>query len=301
MNKDQQYNETGYWVESTGPWPFITRHVLNHQDGKRTVLRSRSHRKHLIERKIDAANKLLTIVLRGLWMPGHLNWWIGSLFASGAFLFALGSVFVLVPEWSRFFGLNESEVNVVFFAGSIPFTLAAYLQLYQSANSGEFSPHGNTAPKRRQFLGWKPHSAGWISCALQFMGTILFNFNTFDEILPELTRVQQDLLIWVPNITGSVLFLASGYLAFIETCHAHWSWKPGNLSWWVTFINLAGCAAFLISALFAFVPSQDPGFDVATVSVIFTLMGALAFFTGSLLMLCEAAMMGDPLRQGENR
>ena len=102
-------------------------------------------------------------------------------------------------------------------------------------------------------FGWRPHDIGWLSRALQFIGTILFNFNTFDAMIPSLNWFQQDLLIWVPDIVGSILFLASGYLAFIETCHAHWAWNPRSISWWVVFTNLLGCVGFMISALFAIV------------------------------------------------
>ncbi|MEM1368972.1 MAG: hypothetical protein AAGG02_13345 [Cyanobacteria bacterium P01_H01_bin.15] len=129
-----------------------------------------------------------------------------------------------------------------------------------------------------------------MSCAAQFIGTLLFNINTFDVLLPALTWFQQNLLIWLPNILGSVLFLLSGYSAFIETCHAHWGCRPRNLSWWVVFINFLGCMAFMISALFSFVPAKSPSFDAVTISVSFTLWGALCFFVGSLLMWPETAL-----------
>jgi hypothetical protein len=118
----------------------------------------------------------------------------------------------------------------------------------------------------------------------------LFNVNTFDAMLPGLDWLQQDLAIWVPDFNGSVLFLVSGYLAFIETCHAHWAWKPASISWWVTFVNLLGCVGFMISAVFAFVLPRSPSFDVVTVSVMFTLLGAVGFLIGSLLMLPETAV-----------
>ena len=121
------------------------------------------------------------------------------------------------------------------------------------------------------------------------MGTVLFNVNTFDAMLPNLGWLQQDLLIWTPNVFGSILFLASGYLAFIETCHMHWAWKPASISWWVTFVNLLGCVGFMISAVFAFVPPRLPSFDAVTISVTFTLIGAIGFLIGSLLMLPETA------------
>jgi hypothetical protein len=46
----------------------------------------------------------------------------------------------------------------------------------------------------------------------------------------------------------------------------------------------------MISAFFAFVPPQQPMFDAMTISVVFTLVGALGFLTGSLLMLLETAL-----------
>jgi hypothetical protein len=107
--------------------------------------------------------------------------------------------------------------------------------------------------------------------------------------LPSLDWWQQDLAIWVPDFAGSILFLASGYLAFIETCHAHWAWKPSSLSWWVVFINLLGCAGFMISACFAFVVPGSPNMDVVNLATAFTLIGSVGFLVGSLLMLPESS------------
>ena len=142
-------------------------------------------------------------------------------------------------------------------------------------------------------LGWRPHDIGWLSCALQFIGTIFFNINTFDAMIPSLTWFQKDLVIWAPNIIGSILFLASGYLAFIETCHAHWAWKPKSISWWVVFANLLGCVGFMLSALFAIVLPGPPNIEAVTLAVLFTLKGAVGFLIGSLLMLPEAGFSGE--------
>jgi len=173
--------------------------------------------------------------------------------------------------------------------GVCPNYTPAYLQLFQAANAGEFPARGQAGSRRAVRFGWRPHDVGWLSCALQFAGTILFNFNTFDALLPGLDWVEQDLAIWVPNFAGSVLFLASGHLAFAEVSHAHFSWQPKNLSWWVTSVNLLGCVGFMISAVFAVVLPTPPSFDAVTVSVWFTLLGAIGFLIGSLLMLPETA------------
>ncbi len=218
-----------------------------------------------------------------------MNWWIGIIFAVGSLLFAAGSILFLAPAIASACGLDATGINAVFFAGSVPFTTAAFLQLYQAANAPDFPPSDPEEPRPRRIFGWRPHDLGWVSCALQFPGTLLFNLNTFDPFFSGLGWLGQDVLIWVPDFVGSILFLLSGYLAFAETCHSFWRWDFADLSWWVTFANLLGCIAFMISACFAFVPPQPPGIDLAAIATTFTLLGAIGFFVGSALMLPEAA------------
>jgi len=278
-------------VDQQGPWRFVTRRVFRSADGSEHVWRSRHHRKGLLVRAATQGERPGPTLLRCLWMPQQPNWWIGTLFALGSLLFALASVLSLAPALARALSLDSFEINATFFAGSVPFTIAGYLQLYQAANAGEFSPDESYAPRRRTLIGWRPYDIAWLSSALQFLGTVLFNFNTFDAMIPSLNWFQQDLVIWAPNIIGSILFLASGYLAFIETCHAHWAWKPKSISWWVVSTNLLGCVGFMISALLAIVLPGTPNIEVVHVSVFFTLFGAIGFLVGSLLMLPE--MVGE--------
>ena len=235
---------------------------------------------------MEAISKLL---LRCLWMPWKLNWWIGGIFALGSLLFAAASVLSLSPALAARFSLETLSINAIYFAGSIPFTVAAYLQLFQAANVVPLQIAHAEKSERFRVFGWKPYDAGWLSCALQFVGTILFNFNTFDAMIPSLTWFEEDLVVWAPNIIGSILFLASGYLAFIETCHGYWSWQPWSISWSVVFINLLGCAGFLISALLSIFLPGPPDAAMVTLAVAFTLQGAICFLVGSLLMLPETA------------
>jgi hypothetical protein len=273
--------------QSKGAWRFATRLYLRHPDGRLEVRNSRDHRKHLHSRPVwDVGLRLL---VSSLWMPGQLNWWIGMIFAVGSSLFALGCVLFLYPPLAAAWSVSENRANAVFFMGSIPFTAAAYLQLYQAANAG---PLADGRPAGQAWFGWAPGDAGWLSCALQFLGTVLFNLNTFDAMFPGLSWWELDLSVWVPNVLGSILFLASGYLAWIEVCHSHWTWEPAHISWWVSGINMLGCIAFMISALFAFVPEWPFAFDAATLSLAFTLVGAICFLLGSLLLLPETAAAG---------
>lgn len=274
-------------IDSEGLGPFTTRRVYRRADGSPVVWKSRRHRKRLPERKPGEEASRGTLLLLSLWMPWHLSWWIGAVFAVGSSLFALGSALSLDPELARAWGFDSAAINETFFIGSIPFTTAAYLQLFQAANAGDPSHPDEHSSGRPVWFGWYPHRIGWLSCALQFVGTLLFNLNTWDAMQPDMGWFQLDLKVWAPDLAGSMLFLASGYLAFAETCHGYWAWNPKSISWWVTFINLMGCVAFMFSAELAFVPPHAAG--PALSSVTFTLIGAICFWVGSLLMLPETA------------
>lgn len=275
-------------LNAGGLGPFVTRRIFLRKDGSRVVWHSRHHRKGLLAPELAALRRDETLLLRSLWMPQDLNWWIGVVFAIGSFLFGLGSVLWLLPAASARLGPNA--INSVFFAGSIPFTTAAYLQLFQASNAGGISADGGERLRRpgRRFFGWEPFNIGWLSCALQFPGTLLFNVSTFAPLVAGTGWFGQDVWIWAPDFAGSVLFLASGYLAFGEVCHSFWRWEPCSLSWWVTFTNLLGCIAFMVSAIFAFVLPHPLRLNTAAISVVFTLVGALGFFAGSLLLLPES-------------
>ena len=63
------------------------------------------------------------------------------------------------------------------------------------------------------------------------------------------------------------------------------SWIGMDLAIWTP--DLLGCGGFMIAALSPFVPPQSDGPVLVSVSLSFTLIGALGFLIGSLLMLAE--------------
>jgi hypothetical protein len=273
-------------VDESGPGPFVTlrRGSVN---GRRFVWSSRAHRKGFLTHEAE-----LWLATRGRrlhWPALLLNRWIGVGFGIGSLLFFAGSVLSLAPDLARDLQLSTLEVNAVYFVGSIAFTVAAYLQLFQSANADIATAGPRPRP---ELIGWHPREIGWLSSFLQFLGTLLFNASTF-AALGGGGWLRQDLTIWGPDVLGSVLFLASGYLAFIETCHAFWGWQPRSLSWWVVYTNLLGCIAFMVSAVFAFVPASTPNPVAVELATLFTAMGAVGFLAGSLLMLREGSAADD--------
>lgn len=300
--RDRTRNRRPELVETRGPWPFVTFRRYRRRDGSHRIWRSREHRKGLGSERERRLTWKPAVLARCFWMPYSLNWWIGLVFASGSLLFAAGSILYLDPGMASAAGLDATMVNAVFFAGSIPFTTAAYLQFKQAANRAGSGSDGLSRRRRPILRGWHPENVGWLSCALQFPGTVLFNFNTFDALIPGLDWLQEDLTIWAPDIAGSVLFLLSGYLAFVEVGHSHLSWRPRNVSWWVVAFNLMGCIAFMVSAVLAFIPPQGASADNVSLSVTYTLIGALCFFIGSLLMWPEALREagGHAVSEGTN-
>jgi hypothetical protein len=149
---------------------------------------------------------------------------------------------------------------VVFFAGSVFFTLAAGLELREATLR----------------LGRWASNPSWWSAATQFAGTLLFNLNTFDAMRDGLSTQRENRLVFAPDLFGSACFLVSGVLAYRVAT------GPGST---MAGVNLAGCVLFGISAIASYVvPSTGSVLDLAAVNWC-TALGALCFFIGALMLL----------------
>ncbi|MGQ3675303.1 hypothetical protein ACT6QH_07395 [Xanthobacter sp. TB0139] len=283
---DVKTDETSRPAHGPGPWPFIG--FRNYFSGRHhIVLRARWHRKGLIRHALEAG--LLPEGAMPFWQTRSYNWSVGALFAFGSTLFMLGSALALVPAGPL--APSALAVNSLYFMGSIPFTMAGYLQHLQSANMTHLAPEpeGGAPPRHHlSLIGWEPGNAGWLSTFTQFLGTLAFNISTWNGVMAPQGWLVQDLLIWTPDMAGSILFLISGYLAFLETCGRYWSWKPQELDWQIVFINLLGCVAFMISAVLSYVPDGPQGGGVVMGANITLLLGALCFCIGGVLTSYES-------------
>ena len=193
------------------------------------------------------------------WAPRRAAWWIG-------FLFAIGSTCFLVGPFPGLVELVGSEIDgVVFFVGSLFFTSAAALQY---VDGGLFRPRG----------------LDWWSNAIQLVGTVFFNVSTLDALRRGLDANEYDRLVWTPDARGSICFLVAGCLAVLAFGKAR-----RTRDWWIAVVNLAGCVAFGISAVAAYVvPSTGDALDLAGANV-FTSLGALCFLIGAVLLIPQAA------------
>lgn len=278
-----QFSSDWEHLESQHIGPFVTRIVHRRQDGSSDVRTSRRHRKQFGPEP-DAEVSEKKQHKYWLWRPRSLNWWIAVLFMIGSWHFVSGSILVLAGSTYVYL------IDLIYFSGSIFFTSAGYSQYYQSINAPEtLDSQGRVSETRkRRYFGWQPDRIDFWATFPQFLGTLAFNVSTFAAFI-NVQWLGYDILVWVPDYVGSVLFLVSGVACVLEYCHRFWCWQQKDITWWIVMINFFGCVAFMISAFMAFV-RPDPIFDnLATWATIFTLIGAVCFLVGAYLMWPEMA------------
>ena len=268
---------------------FVTRIIQVSADGSRLISDSRRHRKRLPSLRFDRNgnyNRAASATSPWLrcWAPARLAWWIAILFIVGSACFAVASAASIWPANLPAALGTAMVINGVYFVGSLFFTTAAWLQLVESVN-GDVTEL--MRKPRWRWFAWKPHNAGYMASLIQFAGTLLFNFNTADSMIESLGWVEQDILIWAPDMIGSVCFLVASYLAMIEISHGFWSFEPRQISWWIAIINLTGCVGFQLSAVISFYPPHPGGDTFGWMATFLTFVGACCFFAGSYLMIPE--------------
>ena len=182
-----------------------------------------------------------------------------------AVLFAGGSACFVVASLPGFVQLVGSEVvGVVYFVGSLQFTAAAAIQWLGTI--------------RRLGLDW------W-SSGIQFVGTLLFNRNTYNAMQAGLDANSYDRLVWTPDVLGSICFLIASYLAYAQACGGFARRPRRDRASVMATLNLAGSVAFGIAAIAAYwVPTSGSVLDLAAANG-FTALGGLCFLVGALLLL----------------
>jgi hypothetical protein len=236
-------------------------------DGTLVRWESRRHRKHL---KRTATGSTW-------WAPRSRDWWIAVLFAVGSLLFAVGAV----PGYASAAG--DRWDNVTFFIGSLFFTSAAFLTYREAVDAAPLAQN----PAHRRFFVYQPGRIDWWATGVQFIGTLFFNVSTGTAIASSLSAQAAHQHVWRPDTIGSVCFLVSSALAWYEACHGWAAWRPASWAWWITLANLVGSIAFGVSAVAAYVnPVTGQVHNVHRANTQ-TLIGAVCFFIGALLLLPE--------------
>jgi hypothetical protein len=179
---------------------------------------------------------------------------MGALFAVGAACFAVAS---FASQWAS---APRPAIGPTFFAGSIFFTTAAFLQLRSSQTRSDK-----------------------VAALIQFVGTLFFNISTFEALKRGLDTHQTNLRVWTPDVVGSVCFLVSSGIAYAVV-------SRGSSAWRIAALNLLGSIFFGVSAVAALVEPSTSEPVSAAIANAGTTAGALCFFAGALLLIPEAAV-----------
>jgi YrhK-like protein len=193
-------------------------------------------------------------------------WRVGVLFAIGSTCFFLGPF----PGFIQLVG--SAADGTVFFVGSVFFTLAALLQLLQLTSG--------------------PGRTDWWSSLIQLVGTVFFNVDTFRAMQDSFDTSNVDRLVWAPELIGSICFLVSGLIAYLEVRDGGLRSAERTRDWKIATVNFAGCILFGISAIAGYVvPKTGDVLDLAAANVT-TSLGALCFLVGAVLLISSEA--GEP-------
>jgi len=231
-------------------------------DGLIVRWESRRHRKHL---KAAAAGGSTW------WAPGARGWWIAVLFAVGS-----------VPAYVSAVGARWDSVT--YFIGSLFFTSAAFLTYREAVDA---APGAWDNPAHRRFFVYQPRRIDWWATAVQLAGTLYFNVSTGVAVKTDLTAQAAHQHVWRPDAIGSVCFLVASALAWYEVCHGWAAWRPRSWSWWITLVNLLGSVAFGVSAVAGYISPVTGGLRNAERANLGTLIGAVCFLIGAVLLLPE--------------
>ncbi len=118
---------------------------------------------------------------------------------------------------------------------------------------------------------------------------MFFNATTFRALSTAVDAPSYDHVVWRPDALGSICFLVSGYLAYVEVAGGLLRPPPRALEGALVSVNLFGCVAFGLSAVAAYVVPATDTFVNVTVANAATAIGALAFLVGAVLLLPEGA------------
>jgi YrhK-like protein len=183
-------------------------------------------------------------------------------------LFACGSLCFVVAPFPGFVQLvGPGADGAVFFACSLLFTSAAALQLAET--------HG-------------PPRGAWWASAVQLTGTVLFNISTYHALQEGLSTSDENRRVWAPDALGSVCFLVASVIGWLVVRRS--SRTPDRQ---IAALNLAGSVAFGVAAVASYVvPDTGSVLDLAAANVT-TVIGALCFLAGALLLMRTAARAGS--------
>ena len=276
---------------------FVTQLIEEHDDTRAHLNTSRRARKGLKRLLVNRKNHRLLHPLKEFsslftFKPRSLTWWVAILFMIGSACFVAGSVVSLYFESS----FSSLSINMTFFIGSLFFTAAAYGQYLEVINA-DITNETYLGGEKTEWTwwAWRPKNLGFVASASQLAGTILFNINTVNCFYTGLSYMAENIVIWLPNLIGSILFLVSAFFAWLEIFHDKQVKAFYSVTWWIVWINILGSVLFQRSAFRSFVHLDSGELVNGVIALNATMYGAICFFIGAYLLIIE---MDEPEQVG---
>jgi hypothetical protein len=219
------------------------------------------------------------------WDPTEADWWVAACFSVGSLCFVLGAT----PGYLALVGADAD--GITYFVGSLFFTTAAWLQVLVSTGAI------GTTRRLRRAARWRvvvraPRRPEWWAGVVQFAGTLMFNVSTFLALEQNLSATEARRRVWAPDALGSIAFLIASALAYAAVRRPWITWRPADLEWSVTTLNMVGSIAFGISAVAAKVLTTTGDLRNTQLANLGTWVGGVCFLIGAILLVPEGAQAG---------
>ena len=284
-----------------GPKPFVTWRTYQLPDSSEYLWESRHHRKGAgprtyadrvgLRASSSGERDLNRSPWLRFWAPHRLAWWISMVFTVGSAFFVVGAAGSLVPQDFPSDHAMSVFAESCYFIGATLYTASIYAQLLETINADRsIAPDRSTrAPKQFRWFAFEVTHLEFLVPFVLLLGSLVFNYETVFALGSSVGLLPQ-LWLWESSMLGSLLFLASGVLQFIEAGHGYARFDPRNVSCWIAVLFIIGSIGFVLGSLPGLEPpglptnETEPG--ALTVKIGF-LIGGLAYLGGSYLMLPE--------------
>jgi hypothetical protein len=198
-------------------------------------------------------------------------------FALGSFCFAIGVPLSLKTS------LNPAVAGWTFFVGSVLFTSAGTMQFLMSRQE---LPELDTVHENRWARLVRPRTTDWTAAAIQLVGTLEFNVTTLRAALDASGSGSATAqMVWRPDAIGSILFLVASAVALAPEVRRRRHNHARDRSWAIAALNMLGSIFFGLSAIGAYMNPATQELLSVRWSNGGTLLGALCFLAGALLLL----------------
>lgn len=273
-------------------------------DKKKYTWNSRAHRKQLYSRNSEYFKDYKFQWKYALHKLKKISVWVGILFTIGSAIFVTSTALEYCMAIYQSYVLFQIFIGWPFFGGALFYLVGAYANFLEVINAPDVHPVSDDIESLRKaaeryrrrhkyrWFGWYPHRIDYLGALIQLIGACLYTINCFvgnGEKSFTLNFWETEFLYWLPDTLGSMCFVISEYMFFVEYAHGWWCWNPKDVSFWAVFLNVWGAVGFLLDGGFGFGSYAFPPDSVyAYIATDLTLLvGCICFLIGSFVLIIE--------------